>query len=178
MDTRRCQEREPTDMASALHIASRLHVTPLFDIQHPPFAKLYENGVYWSLFKERCTSPLTDRYMLENMRASLRETDIDGQEVYRLSSIGFHFGRLHGAILSAQTGNLRQDVTALASFCNENGARGYSVGREYYFIDAQPDERTFTDAQLIEQLQELERESVEFHEEENTWCYALGCILG
>lgn len=100
MDTARCQEREPTDMATALHIASRLHVTPLLDIQHPPFAKLYHDGVYWSLFKEQRSSPLTDRYMLENLRASLRETDVDGQATYRLSGIGFHFGRLHGAILS------------------------------------------------------------------------------
>ena len=165
-------------MATALHIASRLHVTPLLDIQHPPFAKLYHDGVYWSLFKERCTNPLTDSYMLENLRASLRETDVDEQQAYRLSRISFHFGRLHGAILSAQTGSPRPDVTTLASFCNDNAARGYSVGREYYFIDAQPDERTYTDAQLIERLQELERESVEFHEEENTWYYALGCILG
>lgn len=69
-------------------------------------------------------------------------------------------------------------MAALASFCNDNAARGYNVGREYYFIDAQPDERMYTDMQLIERLQELERESVEFHEEENTWYYALGCILG
>lgn len=165
-------------MATALHIASRLHVTPLLDIQHLPFAKFYENGVYWSLFKERCSSPLTDRYMLEILRASLRKTDADRQEAYQLSRIGFHFGRLHGAILSTQTGSPRPGVTSLASFCNDNAARGYSVGREYYFIDAQPDERTYTDIQLIERLQELERESVEFHEEENTWYYALGCILG
>lgn len=165
-------------MATALHIESRLHVTPLLDIHDPSFEKLYRDGVYWSLFTERCTSPLTDRCMLENLRASLRETDVDGQEAYRLPNIGFHFGRLHGAILSAQTGNPRLDVTTLASFCNENAARGYSIGREYYFIDAQPDERTHTDVQLIERLQELERESVEFHEEENTWYYALGCILG
>src|SRR5712691_1002749 len=146
MDTRRCQEREPTDMATALHIASRMHVTPLLDIHHPSFEKLYCDGVYWSLFEERCSSPMTDRYMLENLRVSLRETSVDGQEVYRLSGIGFHFGRLHGAILSAQTGGPRPDVTALASFYNDNAARGYTVGREYYFIDTQPDERTSTDA--------------------------------
>ncbi|HJT55163.1 MAG TPA: hypothetical protein VJ761_01615 [Ktedonobacteraceae bacterium] len=165
-------------MATALHIASRLHLTPLLDIQHPPFAKFYEDGVYRSLFKEWCSSPLTDRYMLENLRASLRETDVDGHQVYRLPSIGFHFGRLHGAVLSPQTGSVRRDVTALASFCNDDAARGYSVGREYYFIDARPDECKYTDVQLIERLQELERESVEFHDEENTWYYALGCILG
>lgn len=46
-------------------------------------------------------------------------------------------------------------------------------------MDAQPDEeRTYTDARLIERLQELERQSVEFQDEEGTWYYSLGCILG
>ena len=58
-------------MATALYIASRLHLTPLLDIEHPSFAKFYEDGVYRSLFKERWSSPLTDHYMLENLRASL-----------------------------------------------------------------------------------------------------------
>jgi hypothetical protein len=50
----------------------------------------------------------------------------------------------------------------------------------YYFIDAQPDERTFTDAGLLErlQVQELQCDSVAFHDEEDTWYYAIGCILG
>lgn len=168
-------------MPTALQITSRLQITPLLDIQHSPFEKLYREGVYWSLFKDRCTSPLSDRYLLENVRASLRETDVDGQHAYWLPAIGFHFGRLHGAILSPQAGHPRQDITALASFVRTSASRGYDVGRQWYFIDSlleSPDDRTFTDARLIERLQEVERESVYFHEEESTWYYALGCILG
>jgi hypothetical protein len=175
-------EREHTDMPTSLRITSRLHVTPLLDIHHPPFAKLYRDGVYWSFFKERHNSPLTDRYMLDNLRATLRETDVDGQQAYWLPVIGFHFGRLHGAILSAQTGNPRPDVTALAHFHNDTAVRGYDVGRDWYFVEAlievQPDERIYTDSSLLERLQELERNSIEFHEEEDTWYYSLGCILG
>src|ERR1700676_5456004 len=100
------QERGSTiDMPTTLRITSYLHVIPLLAIQHPPFAKLYRDGVYWSLFKVRQTSLMTDRYMLDNMRATLIETDVDGQQAHWLPTIGFHFGRLHGAILSAQTGN-------------------------------------------------------------------------
>jgi hypothetical protein len=180
MDTSRCQgrKRESIAMPTTLQIASRLQITPLLDIHHPPFAKLYRDGVYLSLFKKRCTGPLSDRYLLENLRASLTETDVDGQQAHWLPLIGFHFGRLHGTILSSQTGKPRSDVTALASFRNDNAARGYHVGREYYFIDAQHDERTYTDGKLIERLQELECDSGEFHEGESTWYYALGCILG
>ena len=166
-------------MPKSLRITSRLHVTPLLDIQHPPFEKLYRDGVYWSLFKDRCTRPLSDCYLLENIRATLRATDVDGQHAYWLPCIGFHFGRLHGAVLSAQTGQPRPDVTELACFVNADAAHGYAVGRRWYFVDAMPDEeRTYTDAQLIERLQEWERNSVEWHDAEGTYYYSLGCLLG
>ena len=165
-------------MPTTLRIMSRLHVTPLLDIHYAPFEKLYRDGVYWSLFKELHNNSMTDRYLLENLRASLSEADVDGQQAYWLPIIGFHFGRVHGAILSPQTGNPRQDVTALASFQNKDAARGYDVGREWYFLEAQPDERRYTDASLLERLQELQRDTVEFHDEEATWYYGLGCILG
>jgi hypothetical protein len=166
-------------MPTALRMTSRLHVTPLLDIQHPPFEKLYRDGVYWSMFKDRCTSPLSDRYLLENVRASLRATNVDGQYAYWLPTIGFHFGRLHGAILSPQTGQLRPDMTTLACFVNKDAAHGYAVGRRWYFVDAMPDDvRIYTDTLLLERLQELEHNAVEFHDEESTWYYALGCILG
>jgi hypothetical protein len=165
-------------MPTTLRITSRLHITPLLDMHHPPFEKLYRDGVYWSLFKDRCTKPLSDRYLLENIRATLNETDVDGQHAYCLPTIGFHVGRLHGVILSPQTGHVRQGVTALVSFTHKNTARGYHVGREFYFLDAEPDERLFTNEKLIERLQETERDSVEFSSEEGTWYYTLGCLLG
>lgn len=160
-------------MATVLHIAARLHVTPLLDIQHPLFEKLYHEGVSWSLFQERCPSPLTDCYLLEHMRASLKETNGEGQQM-----IGFHLGRLHGAILSPDIGSLRPDVTALVSFQNKQTARGYRAGRGYYFTEAEPDECRYTDTRLIAHLYEIERESVEFQDEAGTWYFTLGCILG
>ncbi len=165
-------------MPTTLQITSRLYVTPLLDIHHPPFAKLYRDGVYWSLFKECHNNPLTDRYLFENLVATLTETDVDGQQAHWLPIIGFHFGRLHGAILSPHTGTPRPDVTTLASFQNKEAARGYNIGREYYFIDAQPDERICTDTLLLERLQEFDYASVKFQEEEDTWYYTVGCILG
>ena len=110
-------------MATTLRITSRLQIIPLFTLQHPPFEKLYRDGVSWSLFTERCSSPLTDRQILENVRAALNDTDVDGQQAYWLPTIGFHFGRLHGAILSPQTGTPRPDISTLACFQNKNAAR-------------------------------------------------------
>lgn len=105
---------------TALQIMSHIHITPLLTIHHPPFAKLYRDGVFWSLYKERCTSPLSDHYMLENVRANLKETDVDNQHAYCLPPLGFHFGCLHGAILSPRTGRPRRDVTELARFEHED----------------------------------------------------------
>ncbi|MGH2496271.1 MAG: hypothetical protein ACRDIV_16365 [Ktedonobacteraceae bacterium] len=161
-------------MTTRLPIASRLHVTPLFDIQHPPFAKLYRDGVYWSLFNERCASPLTDRSFLTNLRETLNNAD--GVEQH--GTIGFHFGRLHGAILSPDTGRPRAGVTTLASFQHMEAARGYAIGREWYFTDASPAERTHSDASVLEVLHQLQHDSLRFHDEEATWYYALGSLLG
>src|SRR5579859_992589 len=120
-------------MLKTLHITSHVRITPLLDIHHPSFAKLYRDGVYRSLFIERCSRPLSDRHLLENVRAALRETGVDSQHAYWLPTLGFQFGRLHGAILSPQTGQPRSEVTALAHFENANTRRGYQVGRQWYF---------------------------------------------
>src|SRR5258708_5737975 len=174
-----CQaEREVQPMLTALQITSRLHVTSLLDIHHPTFEKLYRDGIWWSLFKEHNGGSVTDHYVIENLRALLAEAYVDEQHGYWLPLIGFHIGRLHGAILSPQTGQLQPGVNALFRFQNEDAAPGYCVRREWYFIDAQPDERTCTDAKLMERLQELQRESLTFRDGEATWYYAIGCILG
>ncbi len=174
-----CQtEREVQIMPIALQITSRLHVTPLLDIHHPPFEKLYRDGIWWSLFKEHNDGSVTNHYVIENLRALLAEACADEPHDYWLPMIGFHIGRLHGATLSPQTGQLRPGVTALVRFQNEDAARGYRIGREWYFIDAQLDERTCTDAKLMERFQELQRESVTFRDGEATWYYAIRCILG
>src|ERR1700736_2179035 len=129
-------------MPTGLQITSRLQITPLLDIRRLPFEKLYRDGVRRSLFKERHYSPLTDRYVLENLRASLVEADVEGQQDYWLPMIGFYVGKLHGAILSPKTGKLQPNVTTLVRLQNEQAARGYNVGREWYFLEAQPDERS------------------------------------
>src|SRR5260370_29587007 len=155
-----CQaEREVQPMLTALQITSRLHVTSLLDIHHPTFEKLYRDGIWWSLFKEHNGGSVTDHYVIENLRALLAEAYVDEQHAYWLPLIGFHIGRLHGAIISPQTGQLQPGITALVRFQNEDAARGYRVGREWCFIEAQPDERTCTDAKLMERFEALSREA-------------------
>ena len=167
-------------MPTTLQITSCLQITPLFDILHPPFEKMYRDGVCWSLLQERYSSPLTDRYFLTAIRETLTSTDVDGQQGFWLPTIGFQFGRLHGAILSPSTGKPRAGVTALVRFQHTEAARGYDIGREWYFIEVQPAERAhiYTDGSLLDLLQQVECESILFQDEEATWYFALGCILG
>lgn len=165
-------------MLAALQVTPRLHVTPLLAFDHHAFERFYLEGLWWSLFNERSTNLVSDHSLLQSLRATLTDTCTDGQCSHEFPSIGFSFGRLHGAALSPQTGQFRPGITMLADFQNENAARGYGVGREWYFTEAQPDEQVFTDIKLMERLRELHRESVAFHDEESTWYYAIGCILG
>lgn len=121
---------------------------------------------------------MSDHALIQGLRSTLADTCTDERRSYELPSIGFSFGRLHGAALSPRTGQLRPGVTTLIDFQNSDAAHGYGVGREWYFTEAQPDEQVFTDTKLMERLRELEHESVVFRDEEATWYYALGCIVG
>jgi hypothetical protein len=62
---------------------------------------------------------------------------------------------LHGGVLSLATGHLRPGVTTLVTFTDQDAARGYRVGREYFFHEVvDPQQRRYTDGSLIERLRE------------------------
>jgi hypothetical protein len=124
------------------------------------------------------TGPLPDSYLVNNLLWDTANSYFDGRHDHLLPRIGFYIGMLHGSILSPQTEELRPDATSLATFQNQEAARGYRVGREYYFCEASPKETRITDESLIERLRELARESLEFCDEESTWYYSIGCLLG
>jgi hypothetical protein len=166
-------------MPNTLRITNKLSVTPLIDMHNAAFARHYRDGLWWSLSGDyKGDKPLSDTHLVANLKRDVTKGYFDGLHEDSLLYIGFYFGALHGCLLSPQTGQLRPDVTALVTFSHPDAARGYDVGREYYFIDSEPNEPRYTDSDLIERLRELTRESVQFHDEEETWYYALGCILG
>lgn len=166
-------------MPNTLQITNALTVTPLIDMHNMVFAKHYRDGLCWSLSGNyRGDKPLLDTHLVANLKRDAARGYFDGQHEENLLYVGFYVGALHGCLLSPQTGQLRPDVTALVTCSHPDTACGYDAGREYYFIDSEPNECRYTDNDLIERLRELARESVQFHDEEATWYYALGCILG
>src|SRR5260370_18478642 len=100
-----------------LPIARNLHVTPLIDVENPPFAKHYHDGLCWSLSGDyKGIKPFSDVHLVANLKQDAAKGYFDGQHEVSLLYVGFYFGALHGCLLSPQTGQLPLDATALATF--------------------------------------------------------------
>ncbi len=149
------------------------------------FATSDEKGLYWRLYGWRvhgeieAHGPLPDGFLIENLSMCIRVSRFDGRHEEQLhKDIGYFIGMLHGGMLSPSTRQLRPEVTTLVTFTNKDTARGYRVGREFFFHEAEPEERRYTDERLIERFRELVREYPHFRSKKRTWDYGIGCILG
>jgi hypothetical protein len=108
-----------------LRITEKLSVTPLIDLQDAIFAKHYRDGLWWSLYGEyEGDKSFPDRYLVDNLKRDIASGYFDGQHEDLLPYIGFYFGAIHGCILSPETGQLRPDISALATFTHLDAARG------------------------------------------------------
>lgn len=92
--------------------------------------------------------------------------------------LGFLLGMYHGGILSPQAGQLRPDAKTLAHLDHRDARRGYRAGREFYFVDAEPYERRYIERSLIERLRESVGEMFYWRNDDGTWFFAIGCLLG
>ena len=98
-------------------------------------------------------------------------------DIYRF--VGYEFGFIHGGMLTSER-TLRSDVIALVAFDdNQDAIRGYKAGRQWFFEEANPDERTMTDEQLIARLRELTADAATWHDSAEVWFFtAQGVCLG
>jgi hypothetical protein len=51
-------------------------------------------------------------------------------------------------------------------------------GRQWFFEEADPDEHTMTDGQLIERIRKLTTDAATWHDPEGVWFYIVECLLG
>ena len=102
----------------------------------------------------------------------------DGQHEDRLLYVGFYFGALHGCLLSPETGAIRSDVNALATFTHPDAAKGYYVGRRDCSMGTPPNEPIYKDSELLEELCQIAQDVMGYPDEENSWYYSIGCVLG
>lgn len=164
-------------MSTQLRITSTIQITPLLDIQHEDVAKAYRQGVSDSL--RHHDEPVSVLSLLTCLKCAIASGVFDGQHQDDARDfVGFHLGRMHGAILTAH-GTRRPNVHTLATLDSKDARRGYDVGREWFFVDSEPDERHFTDAALVKRFTDLVQEEAELPgSSDEVWLYTLACIIG
>ncbi len=164
-------------------------ITPLIDICRFESAKKYECGVWWRLHAWRTDSEvsqglLPDSYLVENLKACVARKEFDNASSEHLvqQTLCFWLGMLHGGVLSPTTGLLRPDVTTLVVITHHEFARGYNVGRRWYFFDAMSDEdRHYTEVRVMQDLRDLVADiPEEFAVGADDKCiqYSVGTLLG
>jgi hypothetical protein len=158
----------------------KVQVTPLIDLDTSTFAAPYQQGLCWFLFEQQDhTGPLFD----EDVVATFKNFTYAGlfhrqQEPSLRQAVGSYLGTIHAGVLSPLTGQLRPGVTTLVAIRNQNAVRGYRAGREWFFVDADPWERRFTESRWMEHLRGSVTEMVHWKDGEPTWFFAIGCLLG
>lgn len=139
----------------------------------------YERGVWWSLFgDEQDNGPVPASYLVTNLKQYTERGYFEQHATSSLHHIGFFLGVYHGGVLEPSTSRLRSDVTTLAHLDHRNAKRGYRAGREFFFVDAEPHERTMTESYLIERLRESVTEMAYWKDDNGTWSFLVGRLPG
>ncbi len=157
----------------------KIQVTPLIDSDTSTFAAHYQQGLHWLLFEQQDhVGPLFDEDVVATFKSFTYTGLFDGQqERFLRQAVGSYLGTIHAGVLSPATGQLRPDVTTLVVIRNHDAACGYRAGREWFFVDADPEERRYTESRLLERLRESVTEMVHWQDGESIWFFALGCLL-
>ncbi len=170
-------------------MTSRTPVLPLINFCSSASLMQYERGMQqrmneMHLNHEDFHGPLPDHYFVENLKGSVARNEF-GTPLYDRhiqATMCFWLGMIHGGVLSPDAGLLRPDMHTLVIIRHPEFARGYNVGRRWYFFDAMPDEeRVYTDVRVVQEMRELvAEESEEFAEGADDKCiqYCVGTLLG
>jgi len=155
-------------------------VIMLVDSDNAGFATDYQRGFWWAMHgKRESTGPLEDDYVIGNVATCVNNGWFDEQQrTVLFKHIGFTLGMIHGAVISPETNTLLPEATTLVTLHNIDFKRGYHAGREYYFLDAYPDEWRRTDRSVIHYLQDTLMELLQSRDPEEVWHYCLGCLIG
>ncbi len=155
-------------------------VIALVDSDNAEFATNYQRGFQWVMHgKRESAGPLEDQYILSNLTMCVENGWFDEQHQTMLfQHIGFMLGMVHGGVVSPETNTVLPDATTLVRLHNTQFQRGYHAGREYYFLDADPDEWRRTDRSAIHYLQDTLMDLQQSSDPEEVWHYCMGCLIG
>src|SRR5713226_3345436 len=136
-----------------LTVTNTLQITPLLDIRHEDVAQSYCEGVSNGIRHRHEPVPLTS--LLICLKQSIAVQVFDGQhQEAACDFVGFHLGTIHGAVLTAK-GTRRPTVATLTLLESKDAIRGYRVGRNWWFEEAEPHEQRWTDDYVVERFHEL-----------------------
>ena len=172
------EKREQDHMPVPIKVNSTdVVITPLFHMQHKEMLHSYRKGMRCQIQYERGHYPIGELVSFLKLAIHSRLFDRkQAADIYRF--VGFEFGCIHGGFLTPEW-TLRSEVSTIVSFDdNQDAIHGYKAGRQWFFEEATPDERTMTDDQLIERLRELTKDASTWHDPEGVWFFIVGCLFG
>lgn len=91
--------------------------------------------------------------------------------------LGFELGMIHGGMIEPITCELRSSAS-LVNLIDPDFTKGYSVGLEYYFFEAPPEEKHPSDTWLVGVIHEWALGYYTWHEPAETLRNCLGCRIG
>jgi len=161
---------------TTLRITSTVQITPLLNIQREDVRQSYREGMSESIRHSSEPIPLT--YLLTCLKQAISVQVFDGQHQQSARAfVGFHLGSIHGAVLTTK-GTRRPTVTTLTLLESKDAIRGYRVGRNWWFEEAEPHEQRWTDDYVVERFHELALDAPEWRDPEEVWQYTLACLMG
>lgn len=173
-------KRRPAKRPGRLNHIWTLHIASIAIGE--PLVKQKEsvpNGNTTTYGERESSGLLEDWYFINNLMTCVRNGWFDGQhEIALYQHVGFTLGIVQGGVLSPQTGKLRPDATTLLKLHNTEFTRGYRAGREWYFLDASPDERRRTDSDIMHYLRDTIADLLHTSNGEVAWNYSVGCLIG
>lgn len=155
-------------------------IVPLIDLESTTFATQYQQGLHWLLFaRQEHVGPLSDEDVVKTIQSYSRAGLFDQEYDLALrQALGFYLGTIHAGVLYSITGQLHPEISTLVSLHTQDGACGYHAGREWFFVDADLEERRYTESRFIERLRESVLEMLSWNNDETVWCFAIGSLLG
>jgi hypothetical protein len=164
-------------------------ISPLIDFCSATSRQQHERGVQQLLHtgdtdNEATHELLPDSYFVNIVKSCVRRPEFDNPftDPSVKHALCFFLGVLHGCILSPTTGLLRPDVKTLVVLTHQEFARGYNVGRRWYFFDAMPDEeRHYTEERVLQEVWDFFADVSEAFVEgadDSDIQYSVGTLLG
>ncbi len=165
-------------MPTLITVTRKRQVEALLDIENPEFGHWYELGVWWALNGvQQGKGHYEDTYLIDNVERGLTRGYYREPGSPEFHHFGFYLGMIHGGYLNSK--NKGQSGTeSLVILTDPDFTKGYWVGRDYYYTEALPEGRIFSDTLFCQAIHEWALDFREWPDSRAVLAYCLGCCIG